>query len=447
MKNSQKEFFYNYSSSAEGIRSLIYIKKLIVALSRNLSYLYVVFTLDDKCKTYKLKFEVTYLMRRRKILTITFLRRMSTAPTLLLTWVAAEAAEARRRRLLDATKNVPFFSLNDDVMRCIIETLLDEDITNMSYVCNTLHEQTFNFKDRMCKWTLATNVNEVEIKFVKFRNEFPDKKLVIRGDIPYTHLKKIFFSWYDFQNNIIRHRFQKICNITKYFYSHGNDFTDTCGRIQTNFRYKTRSRMHRYNDDTHYVLLKKLSLKNCPNGLILETEEAYAVFGNLGLHSIELKKGVKVIDPYSFYNCPYLKSVIFPRSVSEIGRFAFARSGLKLLRLQGVKSVKERAFSNCKDLQSVTFSRSVSELGKHSFSYTGITAVHLQATNQKIGEHAFYACSKNKLVSLPKNVDIGICVFDRNHEDLIVHQGSRRLSKRFFLKRKRKEFFLRGKSF
>lgn len=120
MNQSPNEFFCKNSSSVEGMRGVNYNEKLTVALSRNLSYFYVVCTLDDMWKTYKLKYEVTYLIMMRRNLTITFLRRMRTPPTFLLTWTTAAAA--RRRRLLDAANNVPFFSLKnfcESLVQCI----------------------------------------------------------------------------------------------------------------------------------------------------------------------------------------------------------------------------------------------------------------------------------------------------------------------------------------
>ena len=55
-------------------------------------------------------------------------------------------------------------------------------------------------------------------------------------------------------------------------------------------------------------------------------EMAFAESRNL--QQIQLSEGLKVIEPHAFYSCEALTSITIPNSVTSIGGFAFAESGL-----------------------------------------------------------------------------------------------------------------------
>ena len=79
--------------------------------------------------------------------------------------------------------------------------------------------------------------------------------------------------------------------------------------------------------------------------------------------------GLTSIDEYAFYKST-IQTVVFPESVTEIGKYAFSASNIRgELHVPGsVKAICNYAFYSCRQLTAVILEEGVETVGWHSFS-------------------------------------------------------------------------------
>ena len=157
---------------------------------------------------------------------------------------------------------------------------------------------------------------------------------------------------------------------------------------------------------------------------------------NYKLASVKFCEPSKItnLSAYSFWQCPKLKEVTLPSSITEIGKVflqcenletvnvpanaklktikedAFATNKkLKNFNFQGncnLEAIEANAFANAESLESFNFPKTVTEIGRNAF--TGCTSMATatfadDADIQIIGEGAFADCGLTS-ISIPKKV-------------------------------------------
>ncbi|MDE6075181.1 MAG: leucine-rich repeat domain-containing protein, partial [Clostridia bacterium] len=178
------------------------------------------------------------------------------------------------------------------------------------------------------------------------------------------------------------------------------------------------------------------------------TEIADNAFAGTSLETITIPAGVKKIGANAFANCSNLATINFesgsqleeigarafqrtaitsldlPESVKKIGNEAFWRSAnLTEVNIPAVTEMGQRAFALCPALTTVTFGDAATTTGEYTFSayysyYTyyglseetvnsSLTSVTLGSGIKKIGDGAFYYCTKLATVDLKNAVEIG----------------------------------------
>ena len=112
------------------------------------------------------------------------------------------------------------------------------------------------------------------------------------------------------------------------------------------------------------------------------------------------------IGDYAFFGCSRLTSLILPSGVTEIGDYAFCRSGLTSLTLpSGVTEIGECAFWGCSGLTSITLPSGVTKIGEYAFKYcSGLTSIYVYTEKlPKMGRDVFDGCDAKKCtVYVPK---------------------------------------------
>ena len=114
------------------------------------------------------------------------------------------------------------------------------------------------------------------------------------------------------------------------------------------------------------------------------------------LKSITIPSSVTSIGDYAFSWCTGLTSVTIGDSVTSIGGYAFyGCAGLTSISLSdSLTSIGDYAFSSCNGLTSITIPNSVIGIGKSAFSgCTGLTRIAIPNSVTSIGESAFYECT------------------------------------------------------
>lgn len=97
-----------------------------------------------------------------------------------------------------------------------------------------------------------------------------------------------------------------------------------------------------------------------------------------------------------FFGCEGLKEVVIPKSVKEIGTWAFKDcTGLTSIEIPtSVESIGTGAFSGCTGLTNIKIPVSVSQIGIRSFEgCTGLQSVEVPDSVEVIGWLSFYGCT------------------------------------------------------
>lgn len=130
-----------------------------------------------------------------------------------------------------------------------------------------------------------------------------------------------------------------------------------------------------------------------------------------------------ILGPRSFYDCQYLRSVVLPGSIKEIGDGAFENSNLtsitfaeglrkigveafgstniqRIVLPKGLKTIGTRAFLSCSMLTDVTFPERLETIEERAFYSTGLTTLDIPSGLKTIGYNAFNSCNALTSVSL-----------------------------------------------
>ncbi|MBQ1258203.1 MAG: leucine-rich repeat protein, partial [Clostridia bacterium] len=124
------------------------------------------------------------------------------------------------------------------------------------------------------------------------------------------------------------------------------------------------------------------------------------------LKSIRLPEFLVYVGDECFSGCEDLEKIDFPRTLSEIGRGAFSKSGLKELALPlQLKKVSEYAFLGCKDLARASFSNPHTEIGAGAFAKCGLTQITLPERLTEIQSEVFRENKHLTSLVLPETVE------------------------------------------
>jgi len=117
------------------------------------------------------------------------------------------------------------------------------------------------------------------------------------------------------------------------------------------------------------------------------------------------------LSAWDFYRMNSLTSYDIPEDVTEIGRFAFARSGLREIVIpEGVTDIKYAAFYHCDHLEKVTIPSTVTNIEMHAFSHTPWLRDFYENSEEDfliVGDGILLAYKGNETdVEIPKQVKV-----------------------------------------
>ena len=104
----------------------------------------------------------------------------------------------------------------------------------------------------------------------------------------------------------------------------------------------------------------------------------------------EVRASCKVIGERAFDSAEKLRCVRLPDGLEEIGRLAFAKSGIEVTSVPGsVRTLGEKAFYCCKQLKACILDTGLESIGDQAFALSALERLRIPATVQHIGHDAF----------------------------------------------------------
>lgn len=143
---------------------------------------------------------------------------------------------------------------------------------------------------------------------------------------------------------------------------------------------------------------------------------SYAAFRDCSeLESVNIRNCVD-IGGYAFSNCPKLKNITIPDSVTDLGEYAFYKcSGLQSVTIgNGVTEIGNSTFAECTALADITLGNGITKIGEYAFKdCRGIARTVILNDNLiTIEQQAFGGCTGLLSITIPDSVTtIGISAF------------------------------------
>lgn len=139
-------------------------------------------------------------------------------------------------------------------------------------------------------------------------------------------------------------------------------------------------------------------------------------FYQSGLQSVAIPQSVQKLGMSAFWNCSELAEVTLSEGLTQIGDYAFSRC-YKLASINvpnSVVSLGNEAFWSCSSLKSAVIGDGVTHIGDYTFSRCeSLTTVTLGVNLETMGQEVFWNCSSLKFITLPASLrEIGQYCFE-----------------------------------
>lgn len=145
--------------------------------------------------------------------------------------------------------------------------------------------------------------------------------------------------------------------------------------------------------------LKKIDI---PDGV---TSIGNSAFETCNFTEITLPNSLVSIGTNAFYECRSLTSITLPASVTSLGEGVFHYcSSLKEVTILGeLTSIPEQAFCGT-SLTNISIPDTVLWIEREAFADCDFTSIVLPERLRRVGDYAFYSCSKLKKIDIPDGV-------------------------------------------
>ena len=126
---------------------------------------------------------------------------------------------------------------------------------------------------------------------------------------------------------------------------------------------------------------------------------------DITLRSVVCPDSLEIFSTQSFWACPHLEKIVFPRIIKEMGDRAFGFCNLKSVVIpESLKEIPDGAFCGNYNLSKVQLHDEIYRIGSSSFSSCAFTSIKMPAALKEIGNKAFLGCKLEK-VDLPNQLE------------------------------------------
>lgn len=150
---------------------------------------------------------------------------------------------------------------------------------------------------------------------------------------------------------------------------------------------------------------------------------------------VNIPDGVKKIGIHAFYKNQFIREVILPPSLTEIGIGAFDSSSIERIVIPAGVKIRYSAFENCHHLKSVTLPDDLERIDIFTFQRCDqLTRLELPPKLKEVGREAFDLCGITELRIPDSMTNIGFKAFHnmRNLERLYLPPTLRGISREAF---------------
>jgi hypothetical protein len=179
---------------------------------------------------------------------------------------------------------------------------------------------------------------------------------------------------------------------------------------------------------------------------MIDRRHVYAIYAV----QFDAPSSLRRIDDSAFSECDLLRSIRIPASVEVIGKRCFSPAGFLPFPLRSVcfepgshlRAIEDEAFHGCTNLHSICLPASVSDISGSAFAKSGLRTIRIETGNMhfRVLDHYLlnfdatrivFCPLKTKNAQIPDSVDtIGLRAFDSAHS-LVSLSFGRRSSLRF----------------
>ena len=145
---------------------------------------------------------------------------------------------------------------------------------------------------------------------------------------------------------------------------------------------------------------------------LLPNTEKYAGDKIVIPESVKAKDGndykITAFGDECFYGCKDLISITIPTSVTSLGNYCFATTGLTSVEIpSSVTSLGDNCFSMCVHLTSITIPSSVTSLGRECLLFcTNLISITIPSSVTSLGDKCFYGCTRLTSVTIPSSITL-----------------------------------------
>ncbi len=177
------------------------------------------------------------------------------------------------------------------------------------------------------------------------------------------------------------------------------------------------------------------------------------------IDSVYIQDGVKNIAAMAFDGATNLRSINLPNTITQIGYYAFSRTGLKNLMIpNSVTAIQDYAFSenlflesiqlseqintipagafyNCKQLLNCDIPASVTHINEHAFNACGLQTLQIPNHTKAIGGYAFAYCDSLSQINLGNELETigdGAFYFCKNIKNINIPASTDSIGKYVF---------------
>lgn len=131
-----------------------------------------------------------------------------------------------------------------------------------------------------------------------------------------------------------------------------------------------------------------------------------AFAGCTALRTADVKAAT--LGPGAFAGCTALTSVSLPEGVAIADRCFAGDTSLATVDAPGLTAIGERAFAGCTSLEAQDFGTSLTSVGAYAFAGSGLVRAEMGGCRRlsSVGPGAFAGCAELEVLSLPEGADV-----------------------------------------